>query len=144
MLGNAIRIALVCLLAGLAITADCPAFASGPDQPDQNVHLVEVTAKKYEFSPSPIRVKRGAKVRLKITALDRAHGFKISLYPDGAKTTGPPGLVFNSQVDCFTLEKGTPTTVEFVAQSPGTYSFKCCNFRGIGHGGMKGKLIVEP
>ena len=144
MLGNAIRIALVCLLAGLAITADCPAFASGPDQPDQNVHLVEVTAKKYEFSPSPIRVKRGAKVRLKITALDRAHGFKISLYPDGAKATGPPGLVFNSQVDCFTLEKGTPTTVEFVAQSPGTYSFKCCNFCGMGHGGMKGKLIVEP
>jgi cytochrome c oxidase subunit 2 len=141
MLGNAIRICSACLLAGLAIAPGCPWLASGPDQ---NVQLIEVTAKKYEFNPSPIRVKQGAKVQLKITALDRAHGFKINLYPDRAKTTGAPGLVFASQEDCFTLEKGTPTTVEFVAQSPGTYSFKCCNFCGMGHGGMKGKLIVEP
>jgi len=141
MLGNAIRITPLCLLAGLAITAGCPAHGS---RPDQNVQLIEVTAKKYEFNPSPIRVKRGAKIQLKITALDRAHGFKISLYPDGAKAAGDPGLVFTSQEDCFKLEKGTATTVEFVAQTPGTYSFKCCNFCGMGHGGMKGKLIVEP
>jgi heme/copper-type cytochrome/quinol oxidase subunit 2 len=33
---------------------------------------------------------------------------------------------------------------QFVARTPGTYSFHCCNRCGIGHGGMKGQLIVEP
>jgi heme/copper-type cytochrome/quinol oxidase subunit 2 len=31
-----------------------------------------------------------------------------------------------------------------VARAPGTYSFHCCNRCGVGHGGMKGQLIVEP
>jgi len=36
-----------------------------------------MTAKKYEFCPNIIRVKKGDHVRLVIMALDGAHGFKI-------------------------------------------------------------------
>ena len=32
--------------------------------------------------------------------------------------------------------------IEFVAQSLGTYSFKCCHTCGLGHKGMKGQIIV--
>jgi hypothetical protein len=35
------------------------------------VQVIEVTAKKYEFNPSPIRVKQVTKVQLKIRATDR-------------------------------------------------------------------------
>jgi cytochrome c oxidase subunit 2 len=131
------------LLGGLAVTAGL-ARAANSSRADQEVEVIEVSAKKYEYSPSPIRVKRGAKVQLRITSLDKTHGFKINLSPDGSDKTGEPGLVFSSNDDCFKLEKGVATVVEFVARTPGTYSFHCCNRCGIGHGGMKGQLVVEP
>jgi cytochrome c oxidase subunit II len=113
-------------------------------QAEQGVQVIEVTAKKYEYTPSPIRVKLGAKVQLKITSLDKTHGFKINLYPDRSGEKGDPGLVLSSKEDCFKIEKGTPIVVQFEARTPGTYSFHCCNRCGIGHSGMKGQLIVEP
>jgi heme/copper-type cytochrome/quinol oxidase subunit 2 len=119
------------------------ASSNAISQADQNAQVIEVTAKKYEWNPSPIRVKLG-KVQLKISTLDRAHGFKISLYPDGTPTTGDPGLVFASKEDCFKIDKDSPAVVEFVARTRGTYSFKCCTHCGLGHGGMKGQLVVEP
>jgi cytochrome c oxidase subunit 2 len=119
-------------------------FASRADAPQADVKVIEVSAKKYEFNPSPIHVKVGAKVQLKITATDREHGFKIGAYPDGAATTGDPGLVLASKEDCFDLKKDSATVVEFVAHTAGTYTFKCCKHCGLGHGGMKGQLIVEP
>jgi cytochrome c oxidase subunit II len=137
------RIASLFLLAGLSVTADSASLAT-VSQADQEVQVIEISAKKYEYSPSPIRVKRGAKVQLKITALDRAHGFKINLSPDGSDKKSDVGLIFSSSDDCFKLEKGIPTVVEFVARTPGAYSFHCCNRCGIGHGGMKGQLLVEP
>jgi heme/copper-type cytochrome/quinol oxidase subunit 2 len=120
-------------------------FARLTSQAAQEVQVIEMTAKKYEYSPSPLRVKRGAKVQLRITALDRTHGFKINLSPDGSDKKSDLGLIFSSNnADCFKLEKGVPTVAEFVARTPGTYSFHCCNRCGIGHGGMKGQMVVEP
>ena len=70
------RIAWLFLLSGLTVTAG---FARLTSQAAQEVQVIEMTAKKYEYSPSPLRVKRGTKVQLRITALDRTHGFKINL-----------------------------------------------------------------
>jgi cytochrome c oxidase subunit II len=120
------------------------AGSSHAAQTDQNVQTIELSAKKYDFTPSPIHVKQGATVRLKITATDRAHGFKIDQYPDGTKAKGDPGLVFTTRQECVKLEKNSPMVVEFVARTPGTYTFKCCVHCGFGHGHMKGQLIVEP
>ena len=136
------RIAWLFLLSGLTVTAG---FARLTAQAAQEVQVIEVTAKKYEYSPSPLCVKRGAKIQLRITALDRTHGFKINLSPDGSDKKSDLGLVFGTNKDdCFKLEKGVPTVVEFVARTPGTYSFHCCNRCGLGHGGMKGQIVVEP
>ena len=137
------RIVCLLLLSGSTCIADSarPANAS---QADQGTQVIEVTAKKYEYAPSPIRVKLGTKVKLKITSLDKTHGFKIDLYPDGSDAKGGPGLVLGSNEGCFKIEKGTTTVVQFEARTSGAYSFPCCNRCGIGHGGMKGRLIVEP
>lgn len=109
-----------------------------------NIQVIDVTAKKYEFNPSPIRVKQGARIQLKITASDHSHGFRISPYPEEAEGARTGGLVFSSAADCVKIEKGQTATVEFLAQTPGTYHFKCCVHCGFHHRSMTGELIVEP
>jgi len=111
---------------------------------DQKVQVIELTAKKYEYSPSPVHVKAGTKVQLKITATDHDHGFKIADVPDGSEPNSKPGLVFPSAQECWQLKKGETTTIEFFAQTAGTYTFKCCHTCGLGHRGMKGQIIVDP
>jgi len=112
------------------ITAVFVALCAGgflPGKPPQNVKEVEMTAKKYEFSPSTVEVPAGTLVRFKITALDREHGFQI----EGVKDS------------CVKLEKDKPATYEYKAEKPGTYEFKCCKHCGMGHGKMKGTLVVK-
>ena len=110
---------------------------------EQQVQVVELKAKKYEYLGSPIHVKAGTKVQLKITALDHDHGFKITTVPNGADSSAKPGLVFDSPQDCWQIKKGETITIEFLAQTPGTYPFKCCHVCGMGHHGMKSELIVD-
>jgi cytochrome c oxidase subunit II len=130
--------AVFLLLAGLFYGTSKPLRAQ-----DQNVQVIELTAKKYEFSPAPIHVKAGTKVQLKITAVDHDHGFKIATVPEGAQPNSKPGLIFASPQDCFQLKKKETTTIEFVAQTPGTYPFRCCHVCGFGHKGMHSELVVE-
>ena len=89
-------------------------------------HEIQVTAKKYEFSPNPIRVKKGEPVKLIITATDHDHGFSLEAFHIKQK-----------------LKQGEPTTIEFTPDKAGTFPFKCSAFCGMGHFGMKGTLIVE-
>lgn len=107
------------------------------------LRVIEMTARKYEFDPSEIRVKEGTPVQLRIRALDRSHGFSIELYPEGAKREGAPGLRFTQPEEKWTIEKGETQVIEFVAERPGIYPFKCAVFCGFGHRGMKGRLVVE-
>ena len=85
----------------------------------------KMTAKKYEFEPNVITVKNGDRVKLVITALDHDHGFKLEAFKIDER-----------------LKKGVPTTIEFTADKVGTFPFECSHFCGVGHGRMKGKLVV--
>jgi cytochrome c oxidase subunit 2 len=87
---------------------------------------ISMTAKKYEFTPNIVTVRKGDKVRLVITALDHEHGFRIEAFHIDQK-----------------LPKGSPVTVEFVADQAGTFPFQCSQFCGLGHKNMKGSLVVE-
>jgi heme/copper-type cytochrome/quinol oxidase subunit 2 len=131
------------IFATLSLTGSTVAKSPTPSA-REGVQVIEVTAKKYEFNPSPIRVKQGGKVQLKITATDHAHGFQIRTFPEGGEGARNAGLVFSSPQDCVKIEKGQTATIEFVAQTPGTYPFKCCTHCGWHHRSMKGELIVEP
>jgi heme/copper-type cytochrome/quinol oxidase subunit 2 len=132
--------ALVAIGLSSALFFSHPKAASARNASPQ---VIEVTAKKYEYSPAPIHVKSGANILLKIIATDHDHGFSILPVPDGAGPDSSAGLVFTSPEDCWQLKKGETTTIEFLAQTPGTYSFKCCHVCGFGHRGMKGQLVVD-
>jgi cytochrome c oxidase subunit 2 len=109
-------------------------------------HVIEVTAKTFEFVPNEIHVKVGERVQIKLTSADRAHGLKLDLYPEGATEDGKPGLVFDHPQDDAKVEKKKERVIEFVAARAGTFDFKCsvaCSMFGHGHDKMTGKLIVE-
>jgi heme/copper-type cytochrome/quinol oxidase subunit 2 len=106
--------------------------------------VIHMTAQKYRFDPSPVHVKSGSHVQLLIKAVDRTHGLSINTYPDKAGSKEPPGLVFAHAEKCWRIEMDKETEIDFEARQPGTYAFKCCNFCGMGHMGMKGELIVDP
>ena len=60
----------------------------------QAAQVVELTARKYEFSPSEVHVKLGMKVQLRIIAIDRDHGFTIVRDPAGDDSSPRRGLAF--------------------------------------------------
>jgi heme/copper-type cytochrome/quinol oxidase subunit 2 len=136
--------ALLPTLWAFALTLDfCLPKNSRVEARDQNLQVIELAAKKYDYSPAPVHVKAGSMVRLKITAVDHDHGFRIGVGPDGAKANDKDGLIFASPQDCWQLKKGETTTIEFLAKTSGTYTFRCCHTCGLGHRGMKGQIVVD-
>ena len=117
---------LTLVLGAIAMLNAARYAAAQNDKSTLQAHEIQVTAKKYEFSPNPIRVKKGEPVKLIITAIDHDHGFSLEAFHIKQK-----------------LKKGEPTTIEFTPDKAGTFPFKCSVFCGMGHGGMKGTLIVE-
>lgn len=134
---------LAAVLAALCTAAPVVPFPSVAAQAP-GVQVIEMTAKKYEYSPSPVRVKVGTKVQLKITATDHDHGILITPIAEGAAPGAAAGLEFSSGQTDWKLKKGEQVTIEFTARTPGTYPFKCSVFCGFGHRHMKGEIIVEP
>lgn len=117
--------------------------AQTPDANAGSTKVIEVSAKKYEFDPAEIHVKKGTRVELKVHSVDETHGIKLSLTPEGGKAESTPGLIFDKPDDNGKVEKNQDQILDFVARQPGTYEFKCAKMCGIHHGKMKGKLIVE-
>ena len=91
------------------------------------VKEIEVSAKKYEFTPATIEVPVNTLLRLHLKATDKEHGFELKSVKDS----------------CVKFDPKTPATVEFYADKAGEYEFICCKFCGLGHGKMKGKLVVK-
>jgi cytochrome c oxidase subunit II len=97
--------------------------SSFAEQPEQ---VIKISAKKFEYSPSEIRVKKGIPVVLELTSLDRLHGFNCP--PLGIRSDITPGQI---------------ARVRFTPMQSGTFVFFCDVFCGEGHEDMSGKIMVE-
>jgi cytochrome c oxidase subunit II len=87
--------------------------------------VIEIQAKKFQFTPSEITLKKGEPVILRLTSADRAHGFLLK--PLKIDTDITPG-------------KATDITVTPTAS--GQYLVICDHYCGTGHGNMHMKLTV--
>jgi cytochrome c oxidase subunit 2 len=87
---------------------------------------INLSAKKFEFSASEIRLKKGKPVTFVLSASDFVHGFSV---PD-----------FNVRAD---LIPGKTVEVTFTPNRAGKFGFVCDNFCGEGHDQMMGFLIVS-
>ncbi len=86
-----------------------------------------VTARQFSYSPERISVNKGDRVILTLQPKDVSHGLSVDGY--GVETHAAP------------KKEGT---VEFVADSPGTYRFRCSVTCGVMHPFMVGEVAVEP
>ncbi len=87
--------------------------------------VIKITAKRFEYNPNKITLKKGVPVTLEFTSLDRLHGFSC---PDlGIRGDILPG-------------KGLK--IQFTPQKAGTFPFHCDIFCGEGHENMTGEFIV--
>ena len=88
--------------------------------------LVRMTAKRFEYSPAEVHVRRGVPVVLEITSLDHVHGFAA---PDfDLRSDLPPGVV---------------TRLRFLPERAGRFGFHCDVFCGSGHEDMSGEIVVD-
>ena len=89
------------------------------------LRTIEVTARRFTFTPNVITAKAGERVVLEVKSVDFIHGMN---FPD-----------FHIRAD---LIPGRVTRIELPAQIAGIYEFLCDNFCGDGHEEMHGKLVV--
>jgi len=88
--------------------------------------VVEITAKRFEFSPAVVTVKKGETVMLRLRSLDVTHGFF-------QKDLG---------ID-LEIEPGKVTEMTLTPRVQGRYLTICDHFCGSGHGNMKMTIVVE-
>lgn len=88
--------------------------------------VIEITAKRFGFTPNQVTVKRGETVVLRLKSEDVTHGFFTR--------------AFKLDED---IEPGKATDVTVTPQNPGTYTIICDHFCGAGHGNMNMTLVVE-
>ncbi len=87
--------------------------------------VIHITAKKFDFSPDSITLKKGEPVVFEISSADREHGFNLRAF--GVRTNVSPGKV---------------TRVRFTPDKTGKFTFSCDVFCGDGHEEMTGTVIV--
>ena len=88
--------------------------------------VVEISAKKFEYAPNVVTLKKGQAVTLHVTALDRAHGLLIP--------------AFHIDLDA---APGTPAEATFTPAEAGKFEAICDHYCGSGHGNMKMTFVVE-
>lgn len=93
--------------------------------PAQNNSTVEVTARRFGFSPAELTLKRGQPVTLILTSQDVAHG-----------------LSFRDLGVDIRADKGKSTARTFTPEKLGDFVGHCSVFCGSGHGSMTLTLHV--
>lgn len=109
-----VLLALGCIVAFVPVS-----FSNQPPQ------IIKILAKKYEFVPNQIKLKKGVPVDLQFTTADKTHGFKA------------PALKLRTAI-----KAGQTATLHFVPGQTGTFPFYCDVFCGSGHDDMTGTIIV--
>jgi cytochrome c oxidase subunit 2 len=105
------------LLSGLVIYSKANALPAE--------RVIHITAKKFEFSPDSITLKKGEPVVFEISSEDRKHGFNLRAF--GIRSDVLPGKV---------------SRVRFTPDKTGKFTFSCDVFCGEGHEEMTGTVVV--
>jgi cytochrome c oxidase subunit 2 len=113
---------VVVVLALASQRPDASFAASG-----QSERPVTVTAERFSFTPSEIRMKADESIAIRLRSEDTDHGFRI----------------LDTDVDVRIPKRGKGTaTVTFRPARTGRYVFECSHVCGAGHAYMRGTIVV--
>jgi cytochrome c oxidase subunit 2 len=118
---KSIKAMLSLLLAIAAIASSGASRARADDVP-----VVEITAKRFAFSPDKITLKRGQTVKLRLHSEDVTHGFFLR------------PLKLDEEIPA-----GPSIDVTVTPQTAGTFTTICDHFCGANHGNMNMTIVVE-
>src|SRR2546427_4709413 len=119
-----IAVAALVVFGAIGMAPGWRRFATAAASPGAE-QVVHITAKRFEYTPSEITLKKGVPVILELTALDRDHGFKV---PE-----------FGLRAD---VKLGEVARVRIVPDHTGRFEFRCDVFCGDGHEDMAGEIVV--
>lgn len=111
---------------GLAMAAFSTARLAAQDPPAAAPSVVAIAAKRFEFTPNQITLKRGETVTIRASSEDREHG----LFQKDLKI----GL---------DIVPGKTAEVTITPDKAGRFVAICDHFCGSGHGNMKLIILVE-
>jgi len=86
---------------------------------DEPAKVIDITAKRFEFIPAEITLKKGEPVTLRLTSQDVTHGFFVR------------PLKIDSDI-----EAGKTTEVRVTPETTGKFVTICDHFCGVNHGAM--------
>jgi len=109
--------------ATLALASIASYVAAQPAQPKEKV--IRIDAKRFDYTPGELTLKKGEAVILELTSRDVLMGFNL---PD-----------FNLRAD---MIPDKVTRVRFVPDKTGSFTFLCDVFCGSKHEEMNGRLTV--
>jgi cytochrome c oxidase subunit 2 len=124
-MNNIIRVLSVSAVAFIGLSQFGTTRAQEGITAAQPEHVVEITAKRFEFSPKEITLKKGEPVTLRLKSEDVTHGFFVR--PLKVDTEIPAGKSVDVAV--------TPAAV-------GKFTTICDHFCGTNHGNMKMTINV--
>lgn len=113
-------IAAAALLALASLGAYVAAQSAEP-----NETVIKITAKRFNYVPGEVKLKKGVPVVLEFTSEDILMGFNL---PD-----------FKVRED---IVPGKVTRLRLTPDKTGTFVFLCDVFCGAGHEEMNGRLVV--
>jgi cytochrome c oxidase subunit 2 len=110
------------IVLGFALTSYPPAAAR------QSGRVVDITAERFSFTPSEVRLKAGESIEVRLRSEDTDHGFRI----------------IGTDIDVRIPKRGKGTvSAKFQPAREGRYTFECSHVCGAGHGFMRGTLVVS-
>lgn len=115
----------VLVASAAAIVAVCASAGYVAAQPAPRPKVIKISAKRFDYSPGHLTLKKGQRVVLELTSRDVVMGFNL---PD-----------FNVRGD---MIPGKVTRVEFTPDKTGEFTFLCDIFCGSGHEEMHGRITV--
>ena len=113
------------ILQGVVATAGAALVGAGVAQDAAAPRVIELTARRFNYTPNEIALKAGERVVIAIQSIDFVHGMNL---PD-----------LHMRLD---LVPGRITKLELHPKTPGVIDFVCDNFCGDGHEEMHGRFVV--
>jgi cytochrome c oxidase subunit 2 len=93
---------------------------------DQDQQVIEISAERFSFNPSEIRVKAGTMLEIRLTSEDTMHGFHI----------------LGTDIDLELPKRGRGVASVTFQPTAGRYTFECSKLCGAGHAFMRGVIIA--